>query len=119
MKRLIGIMLLIGFVLVGCGGGKMDVTVEEPPKYEDGVAYPFVLSVTEADEGVTDLEIIATLEMARMDHGIIEVVFEDLGGGTYEGEVELPMAGEWIAEVVVTKDGKTFDETVVFDVDEG
>jgi len=119
MKRFIGIILILVFVLAGCGGSKMDVTVEEIPKYKNGIPYPIVLSVMDGDEAVTGLEIIATLEMARMDHGTIEVVFSDIGDGTYEGEVELPMAGEWIANIVLTLDGKTYDEILTFDVTEG
>lgn len=118
VKKAIGTLLIFAFILVGCGGVKMDVAVEEAPKYKDGVDYPIVLSVTAGDEAVTGLEVVATLEMARMDHGIIEVEFSDQGDGTYVGEVALPMAGEWIADVVVTQDGDTFDETLTFDVDE-
>lgn len=119
MKRLVGFLVFISILLSACGGGKMDISVVEVPKYKDGVSYPFVISVMKNDEGVNNLEIVATLEMARMDHGIIEVVFSEKGEGIYEGEVELPMAGEWIANVVITQDGKVTDETLVFDVDEG
>lgn len=119
MKRLIGVLLFVSILLIACGGGKMDISVVEAPKYKDGVSYPFVISVMENDEGVNNLEIVATLEMARMDHGHIEVVFSETGEGVYEGEVELPMAGEWIANVVITQDGETTDETLVFEVEEG
>jgi len=118
MKRLIAIILVLGLVLAGCGGAKMDVALEETPKYKDGVEFPIVLSVAEGDEAVTGLDIVATLEMARMDHGIIEVVFTDQGDGTYSGEVALPMAGEWIADVEMNQEGNTFDETLTFDVHE-
>jgi|SRR5690625_1364258 len=119
MNRFIGIVLVVVFILVGCGGTKMDVAIEEIPNYKDGVAYPIVLTVEDGNEAVTGLEVVANLEMSRMDHGTIEVVFTDHGDGTYEGEVELPMAGEWIADVVLTQDGKTYDETLTFEVSEG
>src|SRR5690625_944839 len=58
MKRLIGIILVLVLVLAGCGGSKMDVVVEEIPKYKNGIPYPIVLSVMDGDEAVTGLEII-------------------------------------------------------------
>src|SRR5690625_7515160 len=96
MKRLIGIILVLVLVLAGCGGSKMDVTVEEIPKYKNGIPYPIVLSVMDGDEAVTGLEIIATLEMARMDHGRFVVVFSDIGDGYYEGEVVFTKVSVWI-----------------------
>lgn len=118
MKRLVSLMIVVSLFLAACGGGSFDVSVEEPPVYEDGVEYPFVISVTDGGEGIEGLDILATLEMARMDHGIIEVHFTDAGGGIYEGEVALPMGGEWIANLEIDEDGKVSEETVVFDVAE-
>jgi len=119
MNKFIGMILVVIFVLVGCGGAKMDVAIEEAPKYKDGVTYPIVLTVEDGDEAITGLEVVADLEMSRMDHGTIEVVFTDQGDGTYEGEVELPMAGEWIANVDLIQDGETYDKTLTFEVNEG
>lgn len=119
MKKWMVTILTICFILVGCGGANMEFAVEEPPKYKDGVSYPMVISVSESGEMVTGMEIVATLEMAKMDHGVIEVVFSDRGDGTYEGEVELPMAGEWIANVNADYDGDTYEEVLIFDVKEG
>lgn len=119
MKRFIFFILMISVVLVGCGGGKMDISVVEAPKYKDGVSYPLVLSIMDDGTPVESLDVIATLEMARMDHGLIEVIFKEKEPGIYEGEVKLPMAGEWIANIVITEDGKTAEKTIEFDVDEG
>lgn len=119
MKKLVGLILIFAITLSGCGGGNVDIVLKEAPHYKDGVAYPIVLSVTEADEGIFGAEVMATLEMEKMDHGLIDIVFTDLGDGTYEGEVELSMAGEWIATVVVERDGKTYEEILTFDVKEG
>lgn len=119
MKKLLGIFLVVGLFITGCGGSGFDVTIEETPKYKEDIAYPIVLSVQDGEEAVTGLDMTASLEMARMDHGTIEVTFSDRGDGTYEGEVVLPMAGEWIANIVLTQDGKTYDDTLTFDVNEG
>lgn len=118
MKRLIGMLIMIGIILAGCGSSALDVSLEETPKYKDGVEYPISLSVQDGDGKVTDLEIVATLEMARMDHGVIEVVFTDQGDGIYTGEVALPMAGEWIADLELSQDGDITEEVLTFDVEE-
>src|SRR5690625_143609 len=119
MKRLIFFLLIISVVLTGCGGGNVDISVVEAPKYKDGVSYPFVISIEDKDKAVTDLDVVATLEMARMDHGTIEVIFSENEAGIYEGDVELPMAGEWIANIIITEDGKTTEKTIEFEVNEG
>lgn len=121
MKRMtfiaIGTMLML--LIAGCGGGSIDFSVETPPKYKDGEAYEMVVKAEDNGESVTGLNMIATLEMAKMDHGIIEVVFSDNGDGTYVGEVELPMAGEWIAALEAEEDGEVYETTLTFDVTEG
>lgn len=121
MKRLTlvitGIVLML--LIAGCGGADLDFSVETPPKYKDGEAYEMVIKAEDNGEPVTGLEMTATLEMAKMDHGIIEVVFSDNGDGTYVGDVELPMAGEWIAALEAEKDGETYEMTLTFDVTEG
>lgn len=118
MKKLIGTFIIVSLILVGCGSTKLNVTLDEAPKYKDGVEYPISLSITDGDDAITELDVIATLEMARMDHGVIEVVFSDQGDGLYSSETALPMAGEWIADIELTKDGNTTEEVLTFDVEE-
>ena len=120
MKRIIIIAVMIATSLImlsGCGSSP-EFEVETAPKYKDEVAYPITLKVTEDGEPVQGMDILATLEMAKMDHGIIEVNFTDVGDGTYSGEVELPMGGEWIANIEAELNGDTFDDVVTFDVKE-
>ncbi len=106
------------FVMSGCGASKVDITVEQAPVYEGESSSEFIVKATEADEGVSGLTIQATLEMAKMDHGVIEVTFIDNGDGTYTSDVELPMAGEWIADVRADHNGKEIEEVLTFDVKE-
>lgn len=120
MRKLIALLVFVSLFTVACGGGgKFTVDVEEAPTYKDGESSPIVFSLSDGDELITGADMSATLEMARMDHGTIEVIFTDVGDGTYSGEVELPMAGEWIANVIINVDGKEVEKTVTFDVNEG
>lgn len=119
MKKVISLLLIISLFIVGCSNEKLSVSVIDAPKYKDGESFPIVLSITDGSNAVTDAEVIATLEMARMDHGTIEVIFTNEGDGTYVGDVELPMAGEWIANIVTTVNNKKSESTVTIDVVEG
>ncbi|MDS9472925.1 FixH family protein [Sporosarcina pasteurii] len=118
MRRVLLLMIATIMILAGCGASKLDFIVEKAPVYEEEVASEFVLKVTDSAEEVTGLSIEATLEMAKMDHGVIEVFFNDSGDGTYTGNVELPMGGEWIADIRAEKDGKMIEDVLTFDVKE-
>ncbi|WP_307257618.1 FixH family protein [Oikeobacillus pervagus] len=118
MKKRIFALLMLVIVLAGCKAGGVDFSIETAPSHKYGQSFPIVIKAVEGSEAVTGLEITANLEMAKMDHGEIEVHFTNNGDGTYEGEVELPMAGEWIAEVQAEKDGETYEGTLEFDVEE-
>jgi hypothetical protein len=119
MKKVIALLFAAMIFLVGCGASEAEVKMETVPNYVDGETSPIELSVTENGGAAEGLEIIATLEMARMDHGIIEVVFVDNGNGIYSGEVELPMGGEWIMDTQIDSDGSVQEEVITFDVSEG
>src|SRR5690625_1704084 len=81
-------ILLMSLLFVACSPVKVDLSLEKAPRYKDGESYPMVIKAMEGKEGVTGLHIMATLEMAKMDHGVIEINFTDNGDGTYSGEVE-------------------------------
>lgn len=117
-KNIVIIALFIIILFSGCSASNLDFTVDTAPRYKADQSYPIVLKAIENGESISGLQLVATLEMARMDHGIIEVVFTDVGNGLYEGEVALPMGGEWIANIVAVKNGKEVEEIVTFQVNE-
>jgi len=119
MKKLQILLFTFLLLLVGCGSGNMDVAVEKAPDYKDGEPSEMTLLISHGDDPVSGLTVVATLEMAKMDHGVIEVHFDDQGDGLYSGEVELPMGGEWIATVELDNGKKTAEEIITFDVKEG
>lgn len=119
MKKALTFILIVGMLLMSaCGGGKMAVSITDVPTYKAGETSPITLSIQDGSEAVTDATVIGSLEMARMDHGTIEIAFENNGDGSYAGEVELPMGGEWIMDVSIVVDGKKSTSTLTFDVDE-
>ena len=116
MKKVFFFMLLFIF-MAGCGGTDTQYTVENSPSYKDGEPSEIILSAEENGEAVTGLDMTGELEMEKMDHGLVEVSFTDIGDGTYSGDVELPMGGEWLMELLV--DGEETGEIIRFQVNEG
>lgn len=119
MKKILSVCVLLIFILAGCGSASdYEVSLKTAPKYNGENDYPIVVEVLENGKPVEGLNIVAPLEMAKMDHGTIEVQFKDNGNGQYESSVELPMAGEWIANMKAEKDGKSFEKVITFEVEE-
>ena len=119
MKKLIAVFMLLMLVLLaGCSSGTdIEVTLKEAPKYKAGETYPVVIEVLQDGEPAAGLDFVAYLEMAKMDHGTIELDFEDKGNGLYESSVELPMAGEWIANIEGESDGSAFEHVITFEAE--
>jgi len=118
MKKLMfGFMLLI-LILSGCSSGSdYEFTLKQAPKQKAGESYPVVIEILKDGKPAEGLEFSAYLEMAKMDHGTIELTFEDKGNGLYESSVELPMAGEWLANIEGEADGSPFEHVITFEVE--
>ena len=118
MKKLIAGFMLLMLILAGCSSGSdFEINLKEAPKYKAGESYPVIIEVLQDGEPVDGLDFAAYLEMAKMDHGTIELDFEDKGNGVYESSVELPMAGEWIANIEGETDGSGFEHVITFEVE--
>lgn len=118
MKKNLFVIVFLVLLLVGCssGNGKLTVAVENEPKFTEGQQEEIVIRVEQDGKAVSDLEIDATLEMQKMDHGILEVHFTEGESGIYSTDVDLPMAGEWIMNVTADQDGEKFQTVVTFEV---
>lgn len=118
MKKLIASFILLMVILSGCSSGSdYDFSLKEAPKYKAGESYPVLIEVLKDGKPADGLEIYAFLEMAKMDHGTIELNFKDKGNGLYESSVELPMAGEWIVNIEGEADGSAFEHLITFEVE--
>lgn len=99
MKKMIAAFMLL-LILSGCNSDSdYELLLKQAPKYKAGESYPMVIEILKDGKPANGLEFNAFLEMAKMDHGTIELTFEDKGNGIYESSVELPMAGEWVANI--------------------
>lgn len=118
MKRLVVSLLLIVVLAAGCSSAKMDISIEKMPESKTGTPSEMLIKVAEDGVGLEGLSVVASLEMAKMDHGELEVQFEEIGDGLYSGQVELPMGGEWIADVEVKSGEETVKEILTVEVEE-
>lgn len=118
MKKLIAGFMLLMVILSGCSSGTdYEISLKQAPKYKAGESYPVEIEIMKDGKPADGLEFTAYLEMAKMDHGTIELNFEGKGNGVYESSVELPMAGEWVANIEGDADGSTFEHLITFEVE--
>jgi hypothetical protein len=64
-------------------------------------------------EGVT---VQADVSMGGMDQGAQHLTLSDKGGGDYEGDVKLEMAGSWDVDLTATRDGKSRQQKLSIEV---
>lgn len=54
------------------------------------------------------------LKMKVMDHVQIEVLLHDNGNGIYQENFQLPMHGDWIADVNITNGKQKMEKAISF-----
>ncbi|WP_301107743.1 FixH family protein [Sporosarcina sp.] len=118
MKKHGFLLAIILLLLTGCGSANLSIQLEQTPIYEHGTPSEMTVSITKDGEAVNGLTVTADLEMAKMDHGHLQANLIENGDGTYSGEVELPMGGEWIADVKAESADDKAEELITFDVKE-
>lgn len=93
-------------------GGAVRVAFElETPRVGQN---PFAVTVSRVDTGaaVTDLTVTAVPDMPSMGHGSSHNVDPiHVGGGRYEGSVNLTMPGEWRVLLEFERNGEWLGET--------
>ncbi|SEB21013.1 YtkA-like [Thalassobacillus cyri] len=99
MKKLVLLVLVLIFGLAACGGNDIAFSVEDTPLYKQGEASVVTVRAEQDGEPLQGLTLSGLMEMEKMDHGEIDINFSDNGDGTYTGEVELPISGEWILDL--------------------
>ncbi|MCM3586798.1 FixH family protein [Mesobacillus maritimus] len=110
-STLIGLILLL--TLAACSSSpKWEVEVTQAPSFIKAKEARMEISVREDGTPVSGLEITAELAMVEMDHGTLEVQFEEVEDGSYATKVNIPMAGSWEA-LLTMKNGSTEVEKVV------
>jgi nitrogen fixation protein FixH len=112
-------LMLIGtfwLILSGCSSSEQwqAAIKEKEVNFKEGEKIPLVLEIKDRGKPVAGLVVKAILEMKTMDHGQIEVVLHDNGDGIYKENVQLPMDGDWIADVNITNGKKKMESALSF-----
>ena len=115
--RVVLAFLLLIAVITGCSSGPdYKVTVTKDLYFIKDTAMPFEVKVTENSKAVKGLDVSAQLSMTEMDHGSYDVKLVEGKGGTYSGQVNLPMGGKYEAVFTLEKDGKKTEKVIKINV---
>lgn len=115
MKKLLTFLMGL-FVLSGCGGSNYNVELVDTPVFIPDTASKVSFKVMEGESPSTGLEVKASFEMEKMDHGSIAVNLKEQGEGIYGGEVMLPMEGDWQALLTISNGSDETEKLVTFTV---
>lgn len=116
MKKWTLLVCFLSFLIVTVGCGTKEswsVQIEHEPEHKD---CSFMISIKNGETLVSNLEVVGVFEMARMDHGIIEIPFVEKQSGMYEAQLQLPMPGEWISTLSISNGEHTVEQFITFDV---
>lgn len=104
-------------ILSACSSPDWEAAIGTPTGFQPEEPFPLIVEVNENGKPVTGLQMSGVLEMAKMDHGTIEVDFKETENGKYEGTVKLPMGGDWNAILEMAKEKKSKEQTISFKAD--
>ncbi|WP_458415125.1 FixH family protein [Schinkia sp. CFF1] len=114
---MLSLAILAVMIMSGCSSPNWEVAIQAPTKFQEGVPSQLLLEISGNGKPATGLQVHGILEMARMDHGTIEVDFKETGNGQYESTAELPMNGEWNAILEISNGKTKAEKTVNFNVE--
>lgn len=118
MKKILAFLMGL-FFLSGCGGSSYDVEIADVPTFIPEKASKISFKITKGNKPQTGLEVEASFEMEKMDHGTIEIPLKEQQEGVYSGEVTLPMEGDWQALLLISNGTDTEEKLVTFTVNKG
>ncbi|RSK26604.1 hypothetical protein EJF36_06890 [Bacillus sp. HMF5848] len=117
MKKIITVFIII-FLLTGCNNtSSWDVSIVEAPSYNQGEPSHVVFQLSEDGKPLTGLDVVASFEMTKMDHGYIDIPLQENESGLYEGNITLPMAGEWEVLLQISNNKQVVEKIVTFNVE--
>jgi len=111
MKKWMGMLLFFSLVLIaGCGSTPhWEITMDTDYTYQGQL--PLTIEINDNNQPIEGLQVKATLEMEKMDHGEVDITFDDQGNGQYVGQAALPMGGDWVAYIQLTNGKQTMEQT--------
>lgn len=109
------LFVMLGLILTGCSSSEhWQAILQDKVPFKEGSKVPLVLKVKDHGKPAAGLAVKAVLEMKGMDHGQIEVLLHDNGNGVYRENVQLPMDGDWIADINITNGKQKMEKALSF-----
>ena len=119
MKKIsVFIISLLIILNSGCGASNnLNVKLSAPKTFTPGQPYAMQIKITDKKGNpIKGAKVSANLNMKNMDHGTLLVIAEEIGDGKYIGTADLPMNGDWVANIIVEHNGDKFEEEKQFSV---
>lgn len=118
MRKLLSIITLSFLLaLVGCTNtNNFQVDINQELYFHKDKESSFQIKVTDSDQPVEGLNIQADFSMVDMDHGHYEAQLNEINQGIYQGQVKLPMEGDWEIVITVDHDGEIFEKVIEYEV---
>ena len=119
MKKVfaIGIFLML-VLLTGCGSEtEWTVEITKPLKYVNGQQSSFEIKITDEKKPVTGVSATASIEMIKMDHGVLNVRLEETKKGHYSGQAMPTMSGKYSVFLKLKKDGRTYERILDMEIE--
>jgi hypothetical protein len=86
-----------------------------PPSYSRPITLK-VHVIDAASQPADGVTLKADVSMSGMDSGAQHLTLSGKGGGDYEGQMNLEMAGSWDVDLTATKDGKSRQQKLSIEV---
>jgi cytochrome oxidase Cu insertion factor (SCO1/SenC/PrrC family) len=109
---------LILILIAGCSSNNLQVKLLTPKTFTPGQTFAMQVKITDQNgKPVKGAKVSASLTMKNMDHGTYPVTMDDIGDGYYVGPANLPMDGDWVADLTVNNHGKKFEDEKQFSIE--
>jgi hypothetical protein len=94
---------------------RFTLTTDPTSPHASGPILLKVHVIDAAGQPATGVTVKADVTMSGMEHGA-HVTLDDRGGGDYDGQVNLEMAGSWDVDLTASRDGKTRQQKLNIEV---
>lgn len=105
------VLFVFSFLLILAAGCAKEndyrISIYVPKTFTPGKTTPLQFSVADqTGKPIKGAKVLAKLNMKNMDHGTISLNTEETEPGKYLAVASLPMDGEWVADITVSKNGQ-------------
>jgi len=113
---ILGILMLVILLSACSSKPNWEVDITKEPAFLKGKTSTIEIELSDEGDPVNGVEVTAQFTMVEMDHGTLEVTFDEGDDGKYSGHAEFPMAGKYEAAFLLEKEGQEIEKVIEIDV---